>query len=116
MDEIIRIVENNHVGPPWAYVLVFALESIIVLALAFCVRAIRRAKRAQREAAVVANPNTAPFEGARFVAGTVELAQDEVTAIQVTVTQRGSEVADKNGTRHRWEEIHREQISRPFYL
>jgi hypothetical protein len=62
------------------------------------------------------NPSAEPFDGARFVAGTVELAAAEAVAIRVTVTQEGSEQKTKNGHSHKWQEIHRRTVARPFYL
>ncbi len=116
MQNIIKVFENNHIDPPWAHVFVFALDVTMILAIAFCIREIRRARRAAAEADTVIKPGAPLFEGARFVAGTVELAQGETDAVRVTVTQDGSEHSSKNGTTHTWTEVERETRARPFYL
>ncbi|MDI1449350.1 hypothetical protein [Polyangium sp. 6x1] len=117
MQSIVKVFENNHIDPPWAHLLVFALDAVMFLVIAFCVREIRRARRAAVEADAVIKPKAPLFEGARFVAGTVELAQGESEAVRVTITQDGSEQSDKNNRKtHAWQEIERETRARPFYL
>ncbi|MDI1482886.1 hypothetical protein [Polyangium sp. y55x31] len=117
METIFKVFENNHIEPPWSYVCVFALDAAMLLVIAFCVREIRRARRAAVEADAVIKPKAPLFEGARFVAGTVELAQGESDAVRVTITQEGSEQAGKNNNKtHSWVETERETRARPFYL
>ncbi|MDC3962269.1 hypothetical protein [Polyangium jinanense] len=117
MQPIVKVFEDNHIDAPWSHVFVFALDAVLFLVIAFCVREIRRARRAAVEADAVIKPKAPLFEGARFVAGTVELAQGESDAVRVTITQDGSEQADKNNHKtHTWVEKEREIRARPFYL
>ncbi|MRG91411.1 hypothetical protein [Polyangium spumosum] len=117
MQSIIKVFEDNHIEPPWSYVAVFALDVLLLLALAFCLRELRRARRAAVEADAVVKPDAPLFEGARFVAGVVEFARGEEQAVRVTITQEGTEQVDKNNNKsHTWEERGREVEARPFYL
>lgn len=117
MQNIIKVFEDNHIDPPWAHVFVFALDALMILAIAFCLREIRRARRAAVEADAVIKPKAPLFEGARFIAGTIEYAQGENVAVRVTITQDGSEETDKNNHKsHAWVEKEREILARPFYL
>lgn len=117
MQAILKVFEDNHIEPPWSYLFVFAIDAVMFLVIAFCVREIRRARRAAVEADAVIKPKVALFEGARFVAGTVEFAQGEFEAVRVTISQEGSEEADKNNRKtHTWTETERETRARPFYL
>ncbi|MDI3284121.1 hypothetical protein [Polyangium sp. 15x6] len=117
MQPIVKVFEDNHIDAPWSYVSVFALDAVLLLVIAFCVREIRRARRAAVEADAVIKPKAPLFEGARFVAGTVELAQGESDAVRVTISQEGSEESDKNNNKtHTWTETERETRARPFYL
>jgi len=117
LQNIVKVFEDNHIDPPWAHVLVFALDVVLFLAIAFCIREIRRARRAAVEADVVIKPDAPLFEGARFVGGTIEYAQGEDVAVRVTITQEGTEQSDKNNHKsHTWTEQEREILARPFYL
>lgn len=116
METIHKIFENWHVGPPWAHLFVFALDATVIAAIVFCVREIRRARSAAKAAERANDRSTPLFDGARFVAGTVELAQGERLAIRVTVIQDGTEHSTKNGKYHVWKERDRTTKARPFYL
>jgi len=116
LEETLLVYDDNYFEPPWSHASVFALDATFLLVLVICAREILRARRREAEAANVAAPSAEPFDGARFVAGNVELAQGEEAAVRVTVTQSGTQTRTKNGYTHKWEETHRETLARPFYL
>ncbi|MBK9265682.1 MAG: hypothetical protein IPM54_38570 [Polyangiaceae bacterium] len=116
MDEILTVFENNHVDPPWSHALVLSLDAIAILAVVWCIRQVREARRAARQAKRLEQSSLPLHEGSRFVAGHVELAEGAKTAIRVTITQEGAEHEVKNGHRHTWTEVHREVEAVPFYV
>lgn len=116
MDEIINVFENNHVVPPWSHVFVLSLDAIAVLAVAWCVHKMVESRRAAALAKRIEETNTDLYEGARFVAGTVELEEGSPTAIRVTITQEGKEHAHRKEHTHTWTEIERQVDALPFYV
>ncbi len=116
MQTTYEIFEASQISPPWALVFVVGLDLAALALVIFCIVEIRKAKRAAAAAASAVNPGVALFEGARFVAGKVELAQGEPSAVRVTVTQKGTERAPKGIWSHCWTETARETSARPFYL
>jgi hypothetical protein len=116
LDEILKVFENNHVDPPWSYVLVLGLDTIAILAVAWCVREVLEARRAAAQAKRIEQSTLPLFEGARFVAGNVELADGSNVAIRVTIDQQGAEHTSKNNRTHSWIEIERQIEAQPFYV
>lgn len=116
LDEIIKVYENNHINPPWSYLLVFGLDAIAFIAIAWCVLEIVEARRAARQAKRIEESNLPLHEGARFVAGNVELGDGTNLAIRVTLSQEGTQRAYKNGHTHTWTEVDRQIEAVPFYL
>jgi hypothetical protein len=116
VDEIIKVFENNHVDPPWSHVLVLGLDAIAILAVVWCVRQVLESKHAARQAKRLERSDLPLYEGARFVAGHVELAQDSKIAIRVTIEQEGKTSEHKNHFTHTWTEIDRQIEAAPFYL
>lgn len=116
LDEIIKVFENNHVDAPWSHVFVLSLDAIAIFAIVWCVRQVIDARRAARQAKRLEQSTLPIFEGARFVAGTVELAQGATTAIRVTIDQEGTETEYKKKGSHTWTEINRQVEAVPFYV
>ncbi len=116
LDEILKVFENNHIDPPWSHLLVLGLDVVIIGTIAWCVFQILEARRMAQQAKRTENASLPLYEGARFVSGSVELAEGSNMAIRVTITQEGSEFGNKDNPRHRWSEIDREIDAQPFYL
>ncbi len=116
MDEIIKVFENNHVDPPWSHVFVLGLDAIAILAVAWCVHKVVESRRAARQAKRLEESALPLYEGARFVAGHVELAEGSTTAIRVTIEQEGTETQSKNQYSHTWTEFDRHIEAVPFYV
>jgi len=110
------VYSNNHIDPPASYFMVLGLCALCLSVIALTVQQILRARAAAKTAEGAHNPHNPLVQGSRFVAGQVEYAQGETVAVDVTVTQRGTEQATKNGHTHTWTEIGRVLRSRPFYL
>jgi hypothetical protein len=115
-EDTIVVHESLAWGPDAAWPRGVGRELALVAALVGCLRATGRARRAQQRARASAVPGAPLEEGQRFVAGTVELASGESTAVRVTVKQVGAQRAVKNGHLHDWTEVAREVVARPFYL
>lgn len=116
MEEILKVYENNHVDPPWSHVLVLSLDMLMIGALIWCIREVLRAKKLAAQAQRIEQSPLPLFEGARFVAGHVELAQGEKTAVRVTIEQQGEEKKQKDSYSHLWTEVEREIEAVPFYV
>ncbi len=116
MDEILKVFENNHVDPPWSHVLVLCLDAIATLAVIWCVRQVIESRRAALQAKRLEQSTLPMYEGARFVAGYVELAEGSTTAIRVTIEQQGTQTEVKNKYSHEWTEIDRQIEAIPFYV
>ncbi|MEI8257290.1 MAG: hypothetical protein WCJ30_16575, partial [Deltaproteobacteria bacterium] len=52
--------------------------------------------------------------GQTIVSGTVEADADLTPGVRLEIRQRGTEWTVKNGWNHRWEEISRRTVARPF--
>ena len=115
-EHAIVVYESQTFEPSTSWALVLGLDLALVGALAFCLRSTGRARRAAQHARASIVPGAPLVEGQRFVAGTVALASDEPLAVEVTVTQQGSEHTVKNGKVHEFKEIDRTIEARPFYL
>jgi hypothetical protein len=116
VDEIIKVFENNHVDPPWSHVFVLSLDAIAILAVLWCVRQVFASQRAARQAKRLEESALPLYEGARFVAGYVELAEGSTTAIRVTIKQEGTQTEYKNKYSHKWTEFDRHVEAVPFYV
>lgn len=116
VEQILKVYENNHIDPPWSHVLVLSLDVLMICAFAWCVREVLRAKEAAEQAKRIEESKTPLVDGARFVAGHVELAQDAKIAVRVTIKQEGEETKHKDSYSHQWTEIDREIEAVPFYL
>lgn len=110
------VYSNNHIDPTLSY---FLAVAVVVLAVAPIVLALQQrmlARRAAKVAEGAHHPHAPLTPGGRFVAGVVEYAQGESVAVDVTVTQRGTEHVNKNQYSYEWHEVGRSVRARPFYL
>lgn len=110
------VYSNNHIDPTLSYFLAVAVVVLAVGAIVFAVQQMLHARRAAKVAEGAHHPHAPITPGGRFVAGVVEFAQGESVAVDVTVTQRGTEQSNKNGVTHHWTEVGRMVRARPFYL
>jgi len=116
VEEILEVFENNHIDPPWSHALVLSLDLMMIWAVAWCVYKVWQTNRAAEQARRMEKSTVSLFEGARFVAGNVELAQGEKTAVRVTIKQEGEEKLNKGAYSHSWTEVERKIEAVPFYL
>ena len=114
--ETLIVYEDNTIEPPAATALVLALDLAFLGAVVVALSRRARARRSIAEAEASVDPAGPLAERQRFVAGTVELAQGEHVAVRVTVSQKGSERAVKNGYVHQWREAERTVEARPVYV
>ncbi|MBL8605454.1 MAG: hypothetical protein JNK72_26220 [Myxococcales bacterium] len=112
----ILVYANNHIDPPWSYVIMLGFTVFALAALYFAFQQRSLARRAEAEAEQMQHAQQPLKQGMGFVAGQVELARGETLALDVTVTQHGTESHTKNGTFHQWNEKARQVRARPFYL
>jgi hypothetical protein len=116
VEEILKVYESNHLDPPWSHVLVLSLDLVALVCLAWCIRELLSARQAANQAREVEESALALSEGARFIAGHVELAKDADIAVRITLTQEGRQTKHRYGFRHTWTETNRETEVQPFYL
>lgn len=117
MLETINVYADNHLSPALTRVALLVLDLSFVGFWFFCLIQMLRARAASVAANAAHDRNEPLREGARFVAGEVELAQNEPLAVRVTITQTGTEQhGSKGGVNHRWTETDRETEVRPFYI
>ncbi len=74
MDEILKIVELNHMPPPTSHLWVLGIDMIAILSLGVWIREIRVARRAADLAKRTENAALPLYDGARFISGDVEFA------------------------------------------
>lgn len=108
------VYSNNHIDPSLSYFLAVAVVVLAVGSIVFALQQMLHARRAAKVAEGAHHPHAPISPGGRFVAGVVEFAQGESVAVDVTVTQRGSEQSNKNGVTHQWLEVGRMVRARPF--
>ena len=110
------VYTDDHVDPPVSHVCVGAM---VVVHLALLLTALLHRWRAlaeAREAEEAFDPSAPLIEGARYVAGRVELAEGAEVAVRVEIDQLGTESKSKNGWSHRWDEMDRRIHAQPFYV
>lgn len=116
MEEILKVYEAQHLDPPWSHIVVWSLNALAILAAAWCIRELLGARRATAMAERMEMSTSSLYEGARFVAGYVELAHGQEAAVHVTILQEGTQTQAKRGWSHKWTEIQRDVFVTPFYL
>ncbi len=68
------------------------------------------------EADEIGGADSALAPGPAVLCGRVRLAQDEAVAVRVEITQQGEEFQWLGQQKHRWYEVERRTIARPFYV
>ncbi|MBL8678148.1 MAG: hypothetical protein JNK05_03240 [Myxococcales bacterium] len=117
MLETINVYADNHLAPGLTRLALLALDTTLLALWFYCLVQLLLARSAARAANAAHDPATPLEEGARFVAGTVELARHERIAVRVTIKQVGVEHhGSKGSVNHRWTETSRDTEARPFYL
>lgn len=116
MDEILKIVELNHMPPPTSHLWVLGIDMIAILSLGVWIREILVARRAADLAKRTENAALPLYDGARFISGDVEFASESSHAVRVTIGQTGSEALSQKNRSHRWHEVTRETEAQPFYV
>lgn len=111
-----EIYPQDHLAPSTSLAFVVGYGCLLALfTLVLVYRSLMRVRLA-RAAEASFDATRALEEGPTVIAGVVEYAEGERTAVRVEVEQKGTE-AEQSGTwTHYWTETSRKTIVRPFYL
>lgn len=114
----IDVYASGHVDPPFSHLLIWPVVWVWLVCVGLCLLGRKQHNRFAQAAddAVNAQDDKPLRMGQRYLSGVVEYAADERMAVEVRVTQRGSEHQTKQGWKHKWTEISRSTEARPFYV
>ncbi len=114
----IDVYASGHLDPPFSHLLIWPVVWVWLVCVGLCLLGRKRHQKLAKAAdeAVNAQDDKPLWAGQRYLSGVVEYAADERMAVDVRVTQRGSEHKTKHGWKHKWTEISRSTEARPFYV
>lgn len=114
---VIDAYESGHIDPPFSHAFVWPLVFIWIASQVLSLRGRKSQEKLALDAdRAVDASNTELWLGQRYIAGVVEYAEGERSAVEVQITQRGTESKGKHGWRHQWTESGRTTEARPFYV